>query len=68
MIELLGQLDPAVNVSWAVYNMPVQVDWLHSGKRELGSIEQVYPSSGPGTVVPTAIFSIETYSWDTVGW
>lgn len=68
MIELLDRLEPAAKINWATYTMAAQIDWLHSGKRELEGPEQVYPSSGPGTIVPQAIFNIDTYEWDSVGW
>lgn len=68
MIELLDRLKPPASVAWAVYTMPAQVDWLHSDKRVIDNPDQVYPSSGPSTIIPTAIFSIETYEWEMAGW
>lgn len=68
MIELLDRLEPAAKISWATYTLPAQVDWLHSDRRVLENPDQVYPSSGPSTIVPTAIFSVEIYRWETVGW
>ena len=68
MITLLDRLDPAAKISWGSYTLPAQVDWLHSDKRVLDNPDQVYPSSGPSTIIPTAIFSVQTYSWDSVGW
>jgi len=68
MIELLDRLEPAAKIEWGVYTLPAQIDWLHSDKRTLGSLDQVYPSSGPSTITPTAIFTVETYVWDSVAW
>lgn len=68
MIQLLERLEPEVKVSWTTYSIPSQVDWLHSGKRILENPEQVYPSSGPASIIPTAVFNINTYDWDSVGW
>jgi hypothetical protein len=68
MIDLLDRLEPQAKISWATYIPVAQIDWLHSGKRILESPDQIYPSSGPSTVIPTAIFSIETYEWNTVAW
>ena len=68
MIELLERLEPAAKINWATYVFPAQVDWLHSGKRVLENSDQVYPSSGPSTIIPQAIFSVEIYNWETVGW
>jgi hypothetical protein len=68
MIELLDRLEPAAKISWATYTLPAQVDWLHSDRRVLENPDQVYPSSGPSTIVPTAIFNVEIYRWETVGW
>lgn len=68
MIELLDRLEPAAKIAWTTYEIPAQVDWLHSDKRVLENPDQIYPSSGPSTIVPTAIFSIETYEWDQVEW
>lgn len=68
MIQLLDRLEPAVKIKWAAYTMLAQIDWLHSGKRELASPDQAYPSSGPGTISPQAIFNIDIYEWDSVGW
>lgn len=68
MIELLDRLEPDASISWGSYVFSAQIDWLHSDKRVLESPDQVYPSSGPRTIVPTAIFSVETYEWDLVAW
>jgi hypothetical protein len=68
MIELLDKLEPAAKISWATYAFPAQIDWLHSDKRVLENPDQVYPSSGPRTITPTAIFSVQTYEWDSVAW
>ena len=68
MIELLDRLEPAATIGWATYTLPAQIDWLHSDKRVLGSVDQIYPSSGPTALSPTAIFSVEIYEWDSTGW
>lgn len=68
MITLLNQLEPEVTVTWAPYTTAAQIDWMHSDKRVLETEEQVYPSSGPATVVPTAIFTISTYDWSGLEW
>jgi hypothetical protein len=71
MIDLLARLEPTAKVAWSAYTMPAQIDWLHSGKRVLESPDQVYPSSGPGTVIPTAIFTVDagaTIEWMEIGW
>jgi hypothetical protein len=68
MIELLDRLEPAAKIGWATYTIPAQIDWLHSDKRVLGNVDQIYPSSGPGTISPTALFSVEIISWESTGW
>ena len=68
MIELLERLEPNAKIEWASYSLPAQIDWLHSDKRVLENPDQIYPSSGPRTITPTAIFTVETYLWDSVGW
>jgi hypothetical protein len=72
MIEMQEQLEPSTTLSWKFYTPAAQVDWLHSEKRELESEDQIAPSSGPRTVIPTAIFTISgvsgTYTWTEVQW
>jgi hypothetical protein len=68
MIELLDRLEPAAKIDWAPYTMSAQIDWLHSDKRVLENPDQVYPSSGPSTIIPQAIFTIVNYVWESVGW
>lgn len=57
MIEMLDQLEPTT-----------VIDWLHSERRVLSSQEQLRPSKGPRTVIPTAVFTIEAYEWTEVEW
>lgn len=68
MIQLLEQLEPAVTLSWAVYEPLAEIGWLHGENKELTSPDQVAPSRGPASVIPTAIFSLETYPWEVVEW
>jgi hypothetical protein len=73
MIEMQEQLEPSTTLAWKFYTPAAQVDWLHSEKRELESEDQIAPSSGPRTVIPTAIFTISgggtgTYTWTEAQW
>jgi hypothetical protein len=58
MITMLDLLPPSTTISYVNYIPATQVDWMHSSKREWISEEQYYPSSGPASVIPTAIFTI----------
>lgn len=68
MIQMLDQLEPATKLSWGAYTPSAQIDWLHGEKRQLISQDQVIPSSGPASVIPSAVFSLVTYPWEVVGW
>lgn len=68
MIDMLAQLEPATKLSWKAYTPSAQIDWLHGEKRELISEEQEFYSSGPRNIIPQAIFSVEEYLWNQVGW
>lgn len=70
MIEMQEQLDPAVKLQWKFYTPAAQIDWLHGENKVLASEDQIFPSSGPRTVIPTAIFSVVTsvYSWTEAQW
>lgn len=68
MINMLDQLEPAVKLSWGAYTPAAQIDWLHGEKRELISTDQIAPSNGPVSVIPSAVFSLETYPWEVAGW
>lgn len=68
MIEMQEQLEPSTTLAWKFYTPAAQVDWLHTEKRELESEDQIAPSKGPRTVIPTAVFSIESYEWTQSEW
>lgn len=68
MIVLQEKLESEVLVNWAVYKPIAQIGWLHAEQRDLITEDQVFPSSGPRSVIPTAIFSIEEYLWEQVQW
>ena len=70
MIEMQEQLDPAVKLQWKFYPPAAQIDWLHGENKVLASEDQIFPSSGPRTVIPTAIFSVVTgtYTWTEAQW
>ena len=68
MITLLNSLEPVAKIDWAVYTLPAQIDWLHSGKRILEDLDQLRVASGPAEIVPTAIFNIAFYEWGSIGW
>jgi hypothetical protein len=70
MIEMQEQLDPAVKLQWKFYPPAAQIDWLHGENKVLASEDQIFPSSGPRTVIPTAIFNVVTgtYTWTEAQW
>jgi hypothetical protein len=68
MIVLQELLEPTTKVDWAIYKPPVKIGWLHAEQRDLSSPEQRYPATGPRTVIPTAVFSLEEYLWEAVEW
>lgn len=70
MIEMQEQLEPSTTLSWKFHTPATQIDWLHSEKRELDSEDQIAPSSGPRTVIPTAVFTVTsgTYTWTEAQW
>ena len=68
MIVMQEKLEPAVSLSWAVYKPPAQIGWLHAEQRDLITEDQVFPSSGPVSVIPTAIFTVAEYEWSEVQW
>lgn len=68
MITMQPQLEPAASLSWKFYTPPAIVGWLHTEKRDLQDEDQIAPSKGPSVVIPSAIFSIESYPWETVEW
>lgn len=68
MIFLQEQLPPPVTVSFVEYVQPAKISWLHAEHRDLISEDQIRPSTGPASVIPTAIFSIEEYLWSGVEW
>jgi hypothetical protein len=73
MIEMQEQLEPSTTLAWKFYTPAASIDWLHTEKRELESEDQIAPSKGPRTVIPTAVFTIGTggvavYNWEQVGW
>jgi hypothetical protein len=68
MIVLQELLQPTTTVDWAVYKSPAKIGWLHAEQRDLTSPDQRYPATGPRTVIPTAVFSVEEYLWEVVEW
>ena len=70
MIEMQEQLEPSTTLSWKFYTPAAQIDWLHGENKVLESEDQIAPSSGPRTVVPTAIFTVVSavYSWTEAQW
>jgi hypothetical protein len=68
MITFQEQLGPATSLSWKFYEAPASVDWLHTESRQLESEDQIAPSKGPRTVIPSAIFSISAYVWSSLEW
>lgn len=70
MIFLQEQLEPPAKISWAgAYVPPAQIGWLHSSNREFLTEEQIRPSTGPASVIPTAIFNMAGFdTWDEVQW
>jgi len=68
MIEMQEQLEPSTTLSWKFFTPAAEVGWLHTERRELESEDQLAPSKGPRTVIPSAIFSIEVYDWTLVEW
>jgi hypothetical protein len=70
MIEMQAQLEPSSTLQWKFYTPTAEIGWLHAETRELQSDDQVFPSSGTRTVIPTAVFSIVTsvYNWTVSEW
>lgn len=68
MIVFQEQLEPEVKLNWAIYKAPARIGWLHSDNKELDSIDQRKPSEGLRTVIPSAVFTIANYFWDSVEW
>lgn len=70
MIEMQEQLEPSTTLAWKFYTPAASIDWLHTERRELESEDQVAPSKGPRTVIPTAVFTVQTliYNWTEVQW
>lgn len=68
MINLLEQLEPATKLTWTHYSPAAQIDWLHGENKENISSDQIAPSRGPASIIPSAVFTIETYLWDLVEW
>lgn len=72
MIEMQEQIGPSTTLSWKFYTPAAQIDWLHGENKELESEDQIVPSSGPRTVIPTAIFTITgvagNYTWTEAQW
>lgn len=68
MITLQPQLEPSATLGWKFYSQPATVDWLHTEQRYLQVEDQIAPSRGPVTVIPSAVFTISAYVWDEVEW
>lgn len=68
MIVLQELIEPTTKVDWAIYEPPAQIGWLHAEQRDLISTDQRYPATGPRTVIPTAVFTLEDYVWEQVEW
>jgi hypothetical protein len=68
MIVLQDLLEPDTKIDWAIYKPLVQIGWLHAEQKDLTSPDQRFPATGPRTVIPTAVFNIDTYRWDVVEW
>lgn len=68
MIVLQPQLEPTVVLEWKFYTPPAVVDWLHTEQRYLQTEDQLAPSRDPITVVPSAVFNIDTYVWTEAEW
>lgn len=70
MIEMQEQLEPSTTLAWKFYTPAASVDWLHTERRELESEDQIAPSKGQRTVIPTAVFSIvsSVYAWTEAQW
>jgi hypothetical protein len=70
MIEMQEQLEPTTKLQWKFYTPAAQIDWLHGENKILGSEDQIVPSSGPRTVIPTAVFTVVSaiYSWTEAQW
>lgn len=68
MITMQPQIEPSTTLSWKFYTPTTFVGWLHTEKRDLQDEDQIAPSKGPATVIPSAVFSIESYIWQEVEW
>jgi hypothetical protein len=70
MIFLQEQLEPASKILWGKSFTPLaQIGWMHTSNREFITEDQIKPSSGPASVIPTAIFNVNSFeNWDEVEW
>jgi hypothetical protein len=70
MIFLQEQLEAPSRILWGkAYVPPAQIGWMHSSNREFITEEQIKPSSGPASVIPTAIFTVTASdTWKEVQW
>lgn len=55
MITLQDQLEPSA-----------EIGWLHAEK--IISKDQIVPSSGTRSVIPTAVYSLAEYVWESSQW
>lgn len=69
MITLLNNIKP-VYIDTLNYTPSVIVEWLHGGKRVASTQEQRRTSTGPSSVVQTAIFTIgqNEILWEDAQW